>query len=310
VALPAVGRRLGRHPRLAGALLGLGRLLPMRVRRTVVARLSTPLVHGMDARLEVRVVEGSRMTIETTDVAGRMLATSGVWEPHVTAVFRSLLRPGNVVVDVGANIGYFTLLAARLVGSEGRIYAIEPSPGTHAALVRNIRLNELRNVTPVEAAAGAEVGEATLRDVVEGTNRGASSLRSDPERGWGVRKAVEVTVPLNTLAAIVPVDEWPRLRLVKVDVEGFEADVLRGLVPILENGHRPSVLVEVHTDIDPDAARAVVDIAERYGFRLQRIVDRNDEDRLYAAAHVTLEKVEGAAVIASPDARIDLLLSA
>ena len=263
----------------------------------------------MDARLEVAVVDGSRMLIDTTDVAGRMLATSGVWEPHVTAVVRSLLRPGDVVADVGANIGYFTLLAARLAGDGGHVYAIEPSPGTYASLVDNLRRNDLRNVTPVRAAAGAEAGEATLRDVVEGTNRGASSLRSDPERGWGVRKAVEVVVPLRTLADIVPLEAWPRLRLVKIDVEGFEADVLRGLVPVLEGGHRPSLLVEVHTDIDPNAAAAVVGLADRFGLRLRRVVDRADDERVFAASHPVLEEVDGAAVTASLDARIDLLLS-
>jgi FkbM family methyltransferase len=309
-ALPALGARLGSHPRLAQVVLAGPQHLPIRrLRGAAVSHVTTPLVYGMDARLEVVVVGGSRMRIDTTDVAGRMLATSGVWEPHVTASLRSVLRRGDVVADVGANIGYFTLLAARLVGSAGRVYAVEPSPGTYAALLDNIGRNGLGNVTPVQAAAGAEAGEATLRDVVEGTNRGASSLRSDPERGWGVRKAVAVTVPMLPLADIVLAEEWPSLRVVKIDVEGFEADVVRGLVPILDAGHRPAVLVEVHTDIDPDAAGAVVELAERYGLRLRRIVDRTEDERIFAASHPVLEDVDGAAVTGSPDPRIDLLLS-
>ena len=81
-ALPALGTRLGSHPRLARAVLAVPQRLPVRpLRAAAVSHVATPLVHGMDARLEVAVVGGSRMWVDTSDVTGRMLATSGVWEP-------------------------------------------------------------------------------------------------------------------------------------------------------------------------------------------------------------------------------------
>jgi FkbM family methyltransferase len=240
-----------------------------------------------------------------------MLATSGIWEPHVTAVIRSVLRPGDVFVDVGANIGYFTLLAARLVGSSGRVHALEPSEGTYAKLVANLELNDLANVVPECVAAGATSGEATFRDVVEGTNTGASSLRSDPERGWGVRRAVPVTVPLRTLAEVVPEPDWPRLRRVKIDVEGYESDVLAGLEPILAAGHRPAVAVELHLDIDPDAAEFVAAYARRFGVAVARIVDRRDAERRWAADHPLLHPYDDPARLTAVDEpRVDVLLTA
>ncbi len=168
-ALPALGARLGSRPRLARAVLAVPQRLPIRrLRAAAVSHVTTPLVYGMDAQLEVAVVGGSRMRVDTTDVAGRMLATSGVWEPHVTAVVRSVLRPGDVVVDVGANIGYFTLLAARLVGSSGRVHALEPSVGTYERLVANLELNDAANVVPERVAAGVSAQRTGRRHVAGG----------------------------------------------------------------------------------------------------------------------------------------------
>ena len=310
-ALPALGTRLGSRPRLAGAVLAVPQRLPVRpLRAAAVSHVATPLVHGMDARLEVAVVGGSRMWVDTSDVTGRMLATSGIWEPHVTAVVRRYLRPGDVFVDVGANIGYFTLLGARLVGSDGLVHALEPSEGTLAKLVANLELNDVRNVVPERVAAGATSGEATLRDAIEGSNPGASSLRSDPERGWGVRKAVPVSVRLRTLAEVVTESDWPRLRLVKVDVEGYESDVLAGLEPILSAGHRPAVAVELHCDIDPHAVDFVVDFARRYDLVVRRVVDQRDAERRWAADHPLFHEYDEPGLLtAVDDPRVDVLLT-
>jgi FkbM family methyltransferase len=264
----------------------------------------------MDARLEVGVVGGSRMMVDTTDVAGRMLATSGVWEPHVTAAVRSLLRPGDVFVDVGANIGYFTLLGARLVGTGGRVHALEPAALPYEELVANVERNGLANVVPERVAAGATSGEGTLREVVEGGNIGASSLRSDPERGWGVVRAVPLTVPLRTLADVVPVADWPRLRLVKIDVEGYETEVLTGLEPIMAAGNRPAVAVELHRDIDPDALGFVIDFAERVDLAVLHIVDRPDAERRWAAKNPILVEYDDPAGLEAVDQpRVDVLLT-
>ncbi|HEX9841452.1 MAG TPA: FkbM family methyltransferase, partial [bacterium] len=77
----------------------------------------------------------------------RTLALGPAWEPCETEAFRAALRPGRAVLDVGANVGHYTLVAARAVGPRGHVWAFEPAPRPFAALTANVRLNGLRNVT-------------------------------------------------------------------------------------------------------------------------------------------------------------------
>jgi FkbM family methyltransferase len=270
--------------------------------------VGTPLVLGMDARLDVPITGGGRMLVDTADVTGRVLATSGVWEPGVTALFRQLIRPGDVVVDVGANIGYFTILAARLVGLEGHVHALEPAPDTHAALVANIRRNGLGNVTAHAVAAAASTGTATLHHA-RGVNAGASSLRSDPGPRLGAVSAYSVDVPLRPLAELVPPEQRSRLRLVKIDVEGYEADVLEGLAPLFEEGHRPSLVIEMHPDLDPGVTDAVPDFCDRFELRIERLVDSRGGDRERASHRPVVEPLDRSGVGALGDARYDVVLT-
>jgi FkbM family methyltransferase len=102
------------------------------------------------------------MRVRTDDMIGRVLAISGVWEPNVTAVFSGALAPGVVCLDIGAHIGYHTLLASKLVGSRGHVYAFEPSPESYRRLRANVDLNGLRNVTTAQLAVGEEERRAVL----------------------------------------------------------------------------------------------------------------------------------------------------
>jgi hypothetical protein len=135
----------------------------------------------MSTTLEVPVYGGSRMTVDTSDLIGQVLAVSGVWEPHITAAFRELLASGDVCVDVGAHIGYFSLLASRLVGPHGHVYALEPAPATYAALRSNLELNGVTNVTALRVAAGDREREGLLHEDRPG-NTGASSILPRPQR--------------------------------------------------------------------------------------------------------------------------------
>src|SRR4029450_8092682 len=101
---------------------------------------------------------GSRMIVNTDDLIGRVLAIAGVWEPNVTAAFRRTLAPGDVCLDIGAHIGYYTLLAARLVGPEGHVHAFEPAPASFRRLRANRQLNRLHNGTLARRRSGGEEG--------------------------------------------------------------------------------------------------------------------------------------------------------
>ena len=184
------------------------------------------------------------MLVDTADVTGRTIAVTGGWEPHVTAVFSRLLSPGDVCVDVGAHVGYYTLLASRLVGTRGHVYAIEPATTTYAKLRRNLELNEVSNVTALNLAAGAANGRAVLYDGPPG-NAGQASMQKPVDTADDLL-ASGTEVEVLPVVSVVALEHHSRVKLVKIDVEGFEFDVLRGLEPLLDAGVQPAVLMELH----------------------------------------------------------------
>ncbi len=240
------------------------------VRAIAYRRLARPLRGRLHGSHVVRARDGLRLRVDLGDIAGAMLATSGVWEPNVTAAIRSLVRPGDVMVDVGANIGYFSLLAARLAGPSGTVYALEPAASTYAELCANIALNRAVNVVPLQVAAGAEEALLPLR-VPRGGNSGRASLVEWPGTDAFVDETV--IVPVAPLAALVRPDDQGRVAVVKVDVEGYEEPVLRGLEPVLERGVRPVVVLEAHGPFLEQLAPYLEGFCERFEFTPYELLD-------------------------------------
>ena len=92
---------------------------------------------------------GGRMLVDVADFIGTRIYYFGVWEPHLSALISARLRAGDVFCDIGANIGYYTVLAAPIVGDAGKVVAIEPSMTTHEMLAKNVKLNNADNVRTV-----------------------------------------------------------------------------------------------------------------------------------------------------------------
>ena len=141
-------------------------------------------------------------------------------EGDVDAFIRSRLREGVVFVDVGANVGYYTLVASKFVGAVGRVYSIEPVPSTAAVLRVNVKLNGCNNVVVREVAAWSARGRLVLK--IPASMYGYASA---------VREGASVTVDASTLDDILR-DE-SSIQLIKIDVEGAELEVLRGAQSVL-----------------------------------------------------------------------------
>src|SRR5262249_52608763 len=144
--------------------------------------------------------------------------------------------PGGTVVEVGANIGAHTVALARAVGPSGRVIAIEPQPEVHRMLCENIALNSLAQVTALSCGCGAAPGTAYIPDYdyrYRG-NFGNVVLQGSPQQN------ATVAVEVQTLDALVP--EGP-LALLKVDVEGMEAEVVQGGASLI-GARRPALYVE------------------------------------------------------------------
>jgi FkbM family methyltransferase len=158
----------------------------------------------------------------------------GRTERHLQAILAQRLRRGMVVMDVGANIGYFTLMMSRAIGPSGRVLAFEPIPATYADLAHNVAANDAANVETFNCALSDRAGTLEFR-----IPRGAAAMASyhwhqgetDVER-----IAVKATVADELLAG-------RRVDFVKIDVEGAEGDVVRGLREIIAQ-HRPEIFIE------------------------------------------------------------------
>lgn len=164
------------------------------------------------------------------DLIHRYLYFFGVWEPGVTGVMRWHLRQGDRIIDIGANVGAHALLAATLVGTSGRVYAIEASPSIFQRLLANIERNGLNQVKPLNVAV-TDV-DTVLSVFLHGAeNLGATTTVNFEAERRGI--AVETQIAGHPLSGILPLDEILASRLIKIDVEGAEWLVLRGMNDVL-----------------------------------------------------------------------------
>jgi FkbM family methyltransferase len=191
----------------------------------------------------------------------------GALEAAEHALLARIVGPGMVAVDVGANVGFHTLGLARRVGVAGCVYALEPDPDNFHLLERTVREAGLDQVRLVRQAAGECAGEQTL--YLSPVNRGDHRLTPEDASS---RRAVRVsTVVLDALLA-----DAPRVDFVKIDVQGAELSVLRGLKGTLARRPPPGVLCELAPTLlraagaEPEACLAVFRAAGLGPHRLRR----------------------------------------
>jgi FkbM family methyltransferase len=147
------------------------------------------------------------------------------------------LGPGDTFYDIGANIGFFTLLGRKLVGASGAVVAFEPLPANVEQLRRNVALNQFRNVKVVATAVSGAEGVGVFS--VGGDARNTGKLVAHNSQGRSIR------VPMATIDATVKKDRLAPPTVMKIDVEGEEIEVLRGALETI-SGYRPLLLIEVH----------------------------------------------------------------
>jgi FkbM family methyltransferase len=270
-----------RQSKLLTRLLRLPAVLPSSpIRARLYRSISWPVAQRLRSETDVAVAGGSRMRVRTDDLVGRVLAISGEYEPNVTAAFRAALEPGDVCLDIGAHIGYYTVLAAKALGSAGRVYAFEPSPTSYRRLLANAQLNGFENITAVELAVGEDEGSAVLYEV-PGQNSGMATLHP-ALAAKSALPAREVVVAVGPLTSVVPEADLRRVRVIKIDVEWHELPVLRSLSPVFDFGAPLSVFVEwTPRQSAPEAADQMRSFCQRYGFTVYGLGSGHSLDRLF-----------------------------
>jgi len=185
----------------------------------------------------------------------------GMYEISGTRFLQAVLRPGMTVVDVGANTGYYTLWASRLVGPLGRVHAFEPVPDLASTLRHNVELNGMRNISVRPEAVSDREGKAILHVSRAESNTGLSSLVMNGDRDQ-LSEPLEVeTISLDDLSSNLdrPID------FIKIDVEGAEDLVFRGAARLLAAERAPAILFESYA-VAPLAARL-----ESHGYQVRRL---------------------------------------
>ena len=187
---------------------------------------------------------GAKMAVDTRDsLLAPWLLLDGLWESHVTAWMHETLRDGHVFVDVGANVGYFTLLGGRLVGASGRVVAVEAHPGLVDILRRNVAMNGFHG--RIKVWHRAAWSEATTLDFHERVHFSANSSvgRSDGDALADLADSENV-VRVEAARLDDLVQDLPRVDVVKVDVEGSEVQAFTGMEQTLRANPAAVVLFE------------------------------------------------------------------
>ncbi|HYO49953.1 MAG TPA: FkbM family methyltransferase [Chloroflexia bacterium] len=205
---------------------GLGRYRPVKVVHAWLYRRLKPAYI---------IVNDFKLFLDPDDkVMSHYLLEDGRWEPLETGIVESELKEGDVVLDIGANIGYYTILAARRVGPRGRVFAFEPDPRNFALLQKNLRANGCTNVHTERRAVSDCTG--TIRLYLDKLNKGDHTIYD-----VGGRHAIEVgTVRLDDYFS----EYGGKIDLIKIDVQGAEGRVLRGMHSLLERNKQVRIITE------------------------------------------------------------------
>ncbi len=179
-------------------------------------------------------MDGFSLFVMPNDYIGRSILKTRTYEPHVTTVIRRELKEGDVFLDVGANIGYFTMLASSLVNESGKVIAIEPNPQNLQLIYYSLLENRTNNVKIYPYAASDVT--AILKFTTIGSNGGVITEYSKDQKYY-------LLVPSVILDEIL--EDESRIDLIKIDIEAHEPIAIKGMESLIKK-HRPKIITEFH----------------------------------------------------------------
>lgn len=237
-----------------------------------------PLGTWLLAELE----DGRRLWVDLGDYGVSRAAMIGHFEPIETGFIRSLLKPGQTFIDIGANIGWFTVLAGQIVGVTGRVYAFEPRPNTCERLKMSVAENGFRHVEIRQVALGAAAGRMAVASLVRMRNAGGTWLLATETLVANLREGYE-----RFEVDVIRLDDFglESCHLLKIDIEGAEHLALCGAVETLKR-FRPIILSEINPDplqqVSGVSASEYVGFLEGLGYRAHAITAAGPGPRLAA----------------------------
>lgn len=210
----------------------------------VVGNTLLKLVAPIDRRRIVTTSTGLRLYADPFSAIGASLLSDATYEPDVTALFQEIFKPGMCLLDVGANEGYYSALAGVLGGREGFVVAVEPQERLQDIIEINAVLNGVRWIRVFNRGFGGTEGERAILHLYPNINTGASSVVRSYRFSWQTQMFHFVS--FDTLLASSGRKVFD---LVKVDVEGYEPEVIAHLLPHVREGRLDRLLLDYHEAI-------------------------------------------------------------
>ena len=190
-------------------------------------------------KLSVKLASGQSFKVRVGDQVSRMIFENGAYEPQLTSLLLPFIKPGMTVFDIGANIGYYTVLLARRVGHQGAVHAFEINDKVLDVLEENVRMAHLTNVTVVKKAITKTTGEAEFFLPREGDEAEGSLRKSDRYDALSVVKVKTVSID-----DYVHEHGIQRVDFIKIDVEGAEYEAFQGATKLLSSKDKPVIMFE------------------------------------------------------------------
>ncbi|MBN1189230.1 MAG: FkbM family methyltransferase [Dehalococcoidales bacterium] len=259
--------------RKAVRLLGGGRfgtIYPVRVVHSFMSKQLKPAFVEIDS---------NKIYLDPKDSLG--LSFSRNYEPFETDLIKKEIKRGDVLLDIGANIGYYTLIFARSAGEEGRVFAFEPEPSNFSLLKKNVEANGYKNVELVQKAVSNETGKSRL---FLSRGRSVDHRIFDPQDG---RRQIDIEV---TRLDDYFKDYSGKIDFIKIDVQGAEGAVIEGMPAILKN-HPVKIAMEFNpyilraSGVDPEKC---LQILTGYGFTFFEIQEHKKEAAMVSASELLL----------------------
>ena len=220
-----------------------------------IIRLTTP--DGSARKIRYGFLKGLKWIISS----GYSQYWMGTYEPEIAEKFVKYAKRSNVIYDIGAHIGYYTLLASKFTEPDGKIFAFEPLPGNLQQLKRHVEINNRSNVVLIEKAVSIKTGKTLFTN--SGNNVANSICENSPMFQFG--QSIEVkTCTLDDL--LLNGDLLPP-QLIKMDIEGAEFDALRGAELLLRK-HHPTIFLSTHNCQNPGVHKKCCDFLINMGYAL------------------------------------------
>jgi FkbM family methyltransferase len=226
----------------------------------LLRRVVMPLLPPLEVEFELRLPGEAKIALRYRETLGLSSLLYGTFEFAELEFVRRYLRTGDDVMDIGANVGIFSVLMGVTLGQSGRVFAFEPAPGNVVRLRKNLKQNGLDRAQLFDCAVGEADGWMTLH------------LATDPaypslvEVQAGLADGTGVPVQVRRLDTVWEEAGRPCIAFVKIDVEGSEPGVIRGAGRMIEEC-RPTILIEANSKAELDSIRTLLD---PYGYQMKR----------------------------------------